>query len=234
MHLFVFLHFFILFEFLFLHFLKFKIQSNSERISETYSSSNNSYTNSSLSFSNVSSSNNSISIGFRNTSIADIEVEHQQAWQAWIFDWFYPLLAVILLNNTLRKIRVGFRNNNPQTKYTIWSSLSMISLILAFATSSSSWSTPPIEAVFLLIFCYMAYLWAQMRLHQAVTRLRKIPYAMKYLDGSAWVKEQLLWSWMGQLRKNTQERDKYFVIPNVRYDSDDDDDEYLGSDVHSE
>eukprot|EP01084_Bolivina_argentea_P132622 234051_1 len=123
--------------------------------------------------------------------------EPQQTW--WITDFFYPILAFILCSNTIRRIRNGFENNIPEIKYTLWSNCCFVSLIMTFATNSATWSNSEVKAAFLLVFVYMGYLWAQMRLHQAVTRLKKIDYANKYLQNSGWVKKQLFWSWLGQL-----------------------------------
>eukprot|EP01083_Nonionella_stella_P017491 48942_1 len=126
-------------------------------------------------------------------------LSEQQTW--WITDFFYPILAFILCSNTIRRIRNGFDNNIPEIKYTLWSNCCFVALIMTFATNSATWSNAEVKAVFLAMFVYMGYLWAQMRLHQAVTRLKKIDYANKYLRDSKWVKTQLLWSWLGQLSK---------------------------------
>jgi len=157
----------------------------------------------------VNASSNATFVLFNTTSIETTDVDFDaeaseddvaaQTW--WIKDFFYPIFAFILCSNTMRRIRRGFDNNIPEIKYTLWSNCCFVSLIMIFATNSATWSKAEVKAVFLLVFVYMGYLWAQMRAHQAVTRLKKIEYANKYLQESKWVKTQLCWMWLGQLSK---------------------------------
>ena len=133
-----------------------------------------------------------------NISTTEItEYSSNNIW--WITDFFYPMLAFIVCSNTIRRIRRGFDRNLGEIKYLFWRDCFLVTLILIFLTNSATWNNSEIKLIFLSICIYMGYLTAQQRVHQAVTRLRKIEYANKYLLGSKWVKTYLLWSWLGQL-----------------------------------
>jgi len=140
--------------------------------------------------------------GDTDTDETSTDSTESAAW--WITDFFYPMLGIILCSNTVRRLKRGFDNNVPEIKYALWSQMTFVTVILTFTTNSATWSINLVKAVFLFAFVYMGYLCGQQKLHQAVTRLRKIEYATKYLDGSKWVKTQIYWSWLGQLSKKLQ------------------------------